>query len=243
MKLRQPLRALVVEGAPLAESHAGEVADELRVREVSFGQVEASELRVKPNLPLLGPKLGKVLDKFLGSETQAARVVDLLFQLPTGAVDRRPSPSIADTPIGDVATFTARVSEHRAAPVGKKAPYRIIVEDETGDVTLVFFHADSRHLAQTLPIGAYRLIRHIGSGGMADVWFAERVDGAFSRQVAIKLLFRHAAGSEVDSISQRFARERDSRGRVGRHHFLGSFDVGGDRLHVVVVLEDLHQAH
>jgi isoleucyl-tRNA synthetase len=61
VKLRQPLRALVVEGAPLAESHAGEVADELRVREVSFGHVEASELRVKPNLPLLGPKLGKEL--------------------------------------------------------------------------------------------------------------------------------------------------------------------------------------
>jgi len=61
MKLRQPLRALVVEGAPLAENHAGEVADELRVREVLFGQVEASEIRVKPNLPLLGPKLGKEL--------------------------------------------------------------------------------------------------------------------------------------------------------------------------------------
>jgi isoleucyl-tRNA synthetase len=61
MKLRQPLRALVVEGGSLAESHAGEVADELRVREVSFGQVEASELRVKPNLPVLGPKLGKEL--------------------------------------------------------------------------------------------------------------------------------------------------------------------------------------
>jgi isoleucyl-tRNA synthetase len=61
IKLRQPLRALVVEGAPLAESHAGEIADELRVREVSFGEVAASELRVKPNLPLLGPKLGREL--------------------------------------------------------------------------------------------------------------------------------------------------------------------------------------
>jgi len=61
LKLRQPLRALVVEGAPLAESHADEIADELRIGEVSFGQVEASELRVKPNLPLLGPKLGKEL--------------------------------------------------------------------------------------------------------------------------------------------------------------------------------------
>jgi isoleucyl-tRNA synthetase len=61
VKLRQPLRALVVEGAPLAESHATEIADELRVLEVSFGDVEASELRVKPNLPVLGPKLGREL--------------------------------------------------------------------------------------------------------------------------------------------------------------------------------------
>ena len=61
LKLRQPLRALVVEGALLAGAHVDEIADELRVREVSFGPVEASELRVKPNLPLLGPKLGKEL--------------------------------------------------------------------------------------------------------------------------------------------------------------------------------------
>jgi isoleucyl-tRNA synthetase len=61
VKLRQPLRALVVEGAPLAAGHAEEIADELRVRDVSFGSVDASELRVKPNLPVLGPKLGKEL--------------------------------------------------------------------------------------------------------------------------------------------------------------------------------------
>ncbi len=61
VKLRQPLRALVVEGAPLAAGHAEEIADELRIREVTFGHVEASELRVKPHLPVLGPKLGKEL--------------------------------------------------------------------------------------------------------------------------------------------------------------------------------------
>ena len=65
----------------------------------------------------VGPKLGKVLDKFLGDETRPARVVDLMFQLPTGAVDRRPSPSIADTPIGDVATFTAFGAAHPARAV------------------------------------------------------------------------------------------------------------------------------
>jgi len=61
INLRQPLPALVVEGAPLAESHASEIAEELRVKQVSFDTVEASELRVKPNLPVLGPKLGREL--------------------------------------------------------------------------------------------------------------------------------------------------------------------------------------
>jgi len=61
LKLRQPLRRLVVAGAPLARSHADEIADELRVKEVEFGDVGASELRVKPNLPVLGPKLGSAL--------------------------------------------------------------------------------------------------------------------------------------------------------------------------------------
>ena len=61
LKLRQPLRRLVVEGAPLAAGRADEIADELRVKEVEFGSVEATELRVKPHLPALGPKLGKEL--------------------------------------------------------------------------------------------------------------------------------------------------------------------------------------
>jgi isoleucyl-tRNA synthetase len=61
LKLRQPLRRLIVAGSILASSHAGEIADELRVKEVVFGDVEASELRVKPNLPVLGPKLGPAL--------------------------------------------------------------------------------------------------------------------------------------------------------------------------------------
>jgi isoleucyl-tRNA synthetase len=61
IKLRQPLRRLVVQGADGAAGHADEIAEELSVKEVEFGPVEATELRVKPNLPLLGPKLGKEL--------------------------------------------------------------------------------------------------------------------------------------------------------------------------------------
>ncbi len=61
-KLRQPLRRLVVQGAPdSVAKHADEITEELRVKEVVFGPVEATEVRVKPNLPVLGPKLGKEL--------------------------------------------------------------------------------------------------------------------------------------------------------------------------------------
>jgi isoleucyl-tRNA synthetase len=61
LKLRQPLRRLVVHGSSLPEDHLDEVRDELRVKEVEQGDVEAQELVVRPNLPVLGPKLGKEL--------------------------------------------------------------------------------------------------------------------------------------------------------------------------------------
>ncbi len=75
LKLRQPLRRVVVEGAQLAVGHADEIAEELRVKEVEFGRVDA-ELRVKPHLPVLGPKLGKELGA-VRSALQAGAFEDL----------------------------------------------------------------------------------------------------------------------------------------------------------------------
>ncbi len=81
VKLRQPLRRLVVQGADRAGRHADEIAEELRVKEVEFAPVEAMEVRVKPNLPLLGPKLGKEL----GAVRSALAAGDF-EQLETGGV-------------------------------------------------------------------------------------------------------------------------------------------------------------
>jgi isoleucyl-tRNA synthetase len=61
LKLRQPVRLIVVQGAERAAGHRDEIADELRAKRVEFGVVEAAELRVKPELRSLGPKLGKEL--------------------------------------------------------------------------------------------------------------------------------------------------------------------------------------
>jgi serine/threonine protein kinase len=53
-------------------------------------------------------------------------------------------------------------------------------------------------------LGAYELERPLGAGGMAEVWLARRADGAFERQVALKIpRLAHLPGG----ISERFTRE------------------------------------
>ncbi|HEY6032330.1 MAG TPA: class I tRNA ligase family protein, partial [Gaiellaceae bacterium] len=61
LKLRQPLRQAVVYGAGPAAAHAAEIGEELRVKEVRFEAGVEARVRLKPNLPLLGPRLGKRL--------------------------------------------------------------------------------------------------------------------------------------------------------------------------------------
>ncbi|HET6345892.1 MAG TPA: DUF5915 domain-containing protein, partial [Myxococcota bacterium] len=63
LKTRQPLRRLVVEGADRIAAHTGAIADELRVKVVELGAIEATDLKVRPNLPVLGPRLGPQLGK------------------------------------------------------------------------------------------------------------------------------------------------------------------------------------
>jgi len=59
LKLRQPLRLLLVEGAERINGYLGEIADELRVKEVRIDRIETTRLQVRPNLPVVGRRLGK----------------------------------------------------------------------------------------------------------------------------------------------------------------------------------------
>jgi len=63
------------------------------------------------------------------------------------------------------------------------------------------------HAAPAQQVGAYRLLHLLGQGGMAEVWLAERADGAFVRQVALKLLHPQPGLARADGFARRFARE------------------------------------
>jgi serine/threonine protein kinase/Tol biopolymer transport system component len=74
-------------------------------------------------------------------------------------------------------------------------------------------------------VGPYELIRLLGGGGMAEVWLARRADGAFKREVALKLPL---VGRLRTDLEQRFARERDILARLEHPHIARLYDAGVD---------------
>ena len=110
-------------------------------------------------LPGIGPKLGALFDTLLARDGAKARVLDLALHLPIDLVDRSLSPSIADAPMEGTVTLKVTVEGYKPAPPGRaRAPARVLVGDESGDVTLVFFRLPQQQLESMLPLGATRII-------------------------------------------------------------------------------------
>jgi ATP-dependent DNA helicase RecG len=106
----------------------------------------------------VGPKLDKLYRRLLGRE-DGARLLDLLFHLPTGAVDRRARPKLAEVVPGQVATVTVHVDRHRPPPPGRsRAPYLIYASDDTGDLVLTYFAARKDFIDKILPVGETRIV-------------------------------------------------------------------------------------
>jgi eukaryotic-like serine/threonine-protein kinase len=72
-------------------------------------------------------------------------------------------------------------------------------------------------------IGAYRLIRELGHGGMGTVFLAVRDDDAFQKRAAIKILKR---GMDSDAIVRRFRNERQILAGLDHPYIAGLLDGG-----------------
>jgi serine/threonine-protein kinase len=70
--------------------------------------------------------------------------------------------------------------------------------------------------------GRYRLLRRIGSGGMADVWLAE--DPHLQRRVALKVLHRRFAQDR--EFVERFRREAEAAAGLSHPNIVAVFDRG-----------------
>ncbi len=111
-------------------------------------------------LPGVGPRLAALIGKVAGP-----RALDVLMTAPTGVVDRRLSASIGTAEPGTITTLRVRVDK-RERPERSRRPHRIICSDETGFLTLVYFHAKEPWLAAQFPEGAERIV----SGKLESVY-------------------------------------------------------------------------
>src|SRR3954470_1536014 len=100
----------------------------------------------------VGPKLEKLIAKLAGP-----RLVDLIFDLPVGVVDRSYRPKLIAAEAGRIATVAVAVLDH-LPPRIKSQPYKVRVSDDSAIMELVFFRADARYLMDMLPPGQKRLI-------------------------------------------------------------------------------------
>lgn len=78
------------------------------------------------------------------------------------------------------------------------------------------FGADQR-------IGPWRLLRPLGAGGMGVVWLAARADGAYAREVALKLPHAHVLDG---ALREHFARERDILAALSDPRIARFYDAG-----------------
>jgi ATP-dependent DNA helicase RecG len=98
-------------------------------------------------LPGVGPKVKPVLARLIGGET----LLDLIFHLPVSWIDRRNRATIDSVQVGEVATVTGIVDKLDHAR--NKLPARVRLRDDTGFITLSYFHANKQWLERTFKIG------------------------------------------------------------------------------------------
>src|SRR6185503_15273418 len=104
------------------------------------------------SLPGIGPRLGKLVERLTG-----ALVLDLLWHLPVGVIDRRNAPTVATAQAGTVATLTVTVDEHIVSH-NRRAPYRVWCSDKSGRLCLTYFNGREDYLKKLLPPGGRRVI-------------------------------------------------------------------------------------
>ncbi len=107
----------------------------------------------------IGPRLEQLFGRLLGRDGERSRVVDLLFHLPTGFVDRRQQPKLSEVKPDRVVTVAVTIDRHRPPPPNRpRAPYNIDAGDETNTLTITYFNARKDYLQKLLPEGELRYV-------------------------------------------------------------------------------------
>lgn len=100
----------------------------------------------------IGPRLAPLYQKLCGP-----LIVDVLWHLPTGLIDRSYAPPLRTAERDRVATLTVTVVEHDP-PRKPRLPYRIIATQGADQISIVYFNAKGDYLTKLYPVGAQVVI-------------------------------------------------------------------------------------
>ena len=131
-------------------------------------------------LPGVGPKLEKkVFARLIGrGEGEPPRIIDLLFHLPGGFVDRRDQPKLSQVTPDTVVTVAVTIDRHRPPPPNRpRLPYNIDASDDTSTLTITYFNARKGYLQKLLPEGELRYVSGVATlyDGHLQMLHPERV--------------------------------------------------------------------
>src|ERR1051325_713757 len=128
-------------------------------------------------LPGIGPKLAKLFARLLDREEP--RVLDVLFHLPSGTIDRPARPKLRDVVPDTIVTVLVDVDRHKPPPPNRpRAPYQIYGSDDSrGTITLTYFNARRDYLEKLLPVGERRIVSGAAAfyDGMLQMVHPDRV--------------------------------------------------------------------
>ena len=99
-------------------------------------------------------------------------------------------------------------------------------DEKQANPTDEFFGANSPTAADPLigqQLGAYKIVREIGRGGMGAVYLAEQTEKYFQRRAAVKLIKR---GMDTDAVVRRFRQERQILAALNSPYIARLFDGG-----------------
>ncbi|MEO6687507.1 MAG: serine/threonine-protein kinase, partial [Dokdonella sp.] len=89
--------------------------------------------------------------------------------------------------------------------------------------SLLRSHDAVAELSSGARIGIYRVVRELGRGGMAIVYLAERADGEYEQQVALKWMLQAQPDATSEAL---FRRERQSLADLRHPHIARLLDGG-----------------
>jgi ATP-dependent DNA helicase RecG len=96
----------------------------------------------------IGPRLGPLYKRLCGEH-----VVDLLWHLPVGVIDRSYMPQLKYADRDRVVTLKLKIVEHQQ-PKKSRLPYRIVGVDDTDQVIITYFNVKGDYLSRLYPVNS-----------------------------------------------------------------------------------------